>query len=380
MEMPFSTPIYLDCCASTPVEPVVAETLYRVMTQEHGNAGSRTHAYGTRAKSIVEDSRKQLAIATESRPEDVIFTSGATESNNLAILGLTASLEPSRYHVITTSIEHKAVLEPFDFLESRGFSVTRVAVSPLGMVDPEEIRRALRPETILVSVMQANNETGMLQPLAAIGEALNGHETYFHTDAAQAIAWDDGALTRRLDMISASGHKMFAPQGIGALVLRRRGYERPPIAPILYGGGQERGLRPGTLSVPLIAALGKAMALARSNRELRVKKCAQTKERALRALGRIDPILTGSLEFGLSHVLNLRFAGVDSEALMVSFKAVIACSNGSACTSTSYQPSHVLKAMGFSNEEAAGCVRLSWCHLTPEVDWDEVTKCVERLR
>jgi cysteine desulfurase len=312
----------------------------------------------------------------------VIFTSGATESNNLAILGLRAAgLEQKRRHIITTTIEHKAVLEPCMALVQDGFEITYLTVGSFGAVDPEEVRKALRPDTLLVSVMQVNNETGVRQPLAAIADVLKGHPASFHTDAAQGFGKDLAPLCNpRIDLISISGHKLYAPKGVGALVTRRRGYERPPLQPLVHGGGQERGLRPGTLPVAMIAALGTAAEIAVRDNEKRWQACKKIREKALAALAPLSPQLTGNQDLVMEHVLNIAFVGLDSEALIVALKDLIAISNGSACTSSSYTPSHVLKAMGMSDDEANTCVRISWCHMTPEVDWLAVSEKIKRIQ
>ncbi|MFO1432253.1 MAG: cysteine desulfurase DndA [Candidatus Competibacteraceae bacterium] len=375
-------PVYLDCNATTPLEPEVRDILLRFLTEEFGNEGSRTHEYGARAKQAVQKARDQVAAVVAAKRDEVIFTSGATESNNLAILGLrTIGQEQRRRHVITTAIEHKAVLEPCAALEQEGFEVTRLPVTAGGYVDPAALRAALRPDTLLVSVMQVNNETGVRQPLEAIAEVLQDHPAYFHTDAAQGFGKDLETLRHsRIDLISISGHKIYAPKGIGALVMRRRGYDRPPLRPLCYGGGQERGLRPGTLPVALIVALGMAADIAVRDHARRRQVCRHIKESALQSLAPLDPKLTGDQSQVMDHVLNLAFPGLDSEALMVALKELVAISNGSACTSSSYNPSHVLKAMGMNDDQANACVRLSWCHLTPEVDWEAVAARIRTLR
>ncbi len=375
-------PIYLDCNATTPLEPEVRDILLRFLTEEFGNEGSRTHEYGARAKQAVQKSRDQVAAVVAAKRDEVIFTSGATESNNLAILGLRAAgREQGRRHVIITAIEHKAVLEPCAALEQEGFEVTHLPITAGGWVDPEAIRAALRPDTLLVSVMQVNNETGMRQPIKTIAEVLRDHAAYFHTDAAQGFGKDIETLRNpRIDLISISGHKIYAPKGIGALVIRRRGYDRPPLRPLFYGGGQERGLRPGTLPVALIVALGMAAEIAVRDHVRRRQACRNIKESALQALAPLDPKLTGDQSQVMDHVLNLAFPGLDSEALMVALKDLVAISNGSACTSTRYTSSHVLKAMGMNDDEANGCVRISWCHLTPAVDWEAVAARIRTLR
>ena len=372
-------PTYLDCNATTPLEPEVRETMLRFLTDEYGNEGSRTHEFGARAKQAVQKARDQVAAVVSAQRDEVIFTSGATESNNLAILGLrSAGEEQGKMHIITTSIEHKAVLEPCDALERAGFEITRLAVGTDGAVEPEAIRAALRPDTLLVSVMHVNNETGVRQPLGSITNVLKDHPAYFHTDAAQGFGKDIETLrNHRIDLISISGHKIYAPKGIGALITRRRGYERPPLQPLVYGGGQERGLRPGTLPVALIAALGTAAQISIRDNAKRLDACQNIRECALKALSPLNPKFTGDQSLVIDHVLNLAFQRLDSEALIVATKDLISISNGSACTSSSYTPSHVLKAMGMSDDEANSCIRISWCHMTPDVDWKSVA---ERIR
>lgn len=375
-------PFYLDCNATTPLDPEVLEFLCRFLTEELGNEGSRTHEYGLRARQAVQKARNQVAAVVSAKREEVIFTSGATESNNLAILGLkVAGLNQGKRHIITSAIEHKAVLEPCQVLEEEGFEITRLPVGAGGSVNPEEVREALRPDTLLVSVMHVNNETGVRQPIDGIAAILKDHDAYFHTDAAQGFGKDLEPLRNpRIDLISISGHKIYAPMGVGALIARRRGYERPPLAPLTHGGGQERGLRPGTLPVALIAALGVAAEIAVRDHEKRLQRCREIRKKALAALTPLVPQLSGDRSLVMDHVLNLAFPGLDSEALMVALKDLIAISNGSACTSNTYTPSHVLKAMGMDDDEADSCVRVSWCHLTPEVDWGTVAERIRALR
>jgi len=374
-----SGPIYLDCNATSPLEQEVWEVLEYYMREEFGNAGSRTHEYGARAKQAVQHARDQVAGVAAAKRDEVIFTSGATESNNLAILGLAAhGIDQDKRHLVTTTIEHKAVLEPMEELERRGFEVTRVGVDRSGRVGPEAVGAALRPDTLLVSVMHVNNETGVRQPVGEICDVLKGHPAFFHTDAAQGFGKEPEDLrNRRIDLISVSGHKIYGPKGIGALIVRRRGYEKMPVRPLVFGGGQERGLRPGTQPVALIAALGKAAELASRDEAARAKANLWTRKQALEALGPLNPVFSGDQEFVMPHVLNLAIAGIDSEALIVALKDLVAISNGSACTSSSYSPSHVLKAMGMDDEEANACIRISWCHLTPEFDWNGLA---ERIR
>lgn len=374
-------PVYLDCNATTPVEPLVRDEVMRFITEEFGNAGSRTHEFGTHAKQAVNRAREQVAAVVKAKSEEVIFTSGATESNNLAILGLARYGESNnRMHIITTQIEHKAVLEPLEFLVGKGFEVDFVAPSTAGYVDPSEVKKLLRKDTLLVSVMQANNETGVIQPIGEIADILRDYSAYFHVDAAQGFGKELDALeNKRIDFISISGHKIYAPKGIGALITRRRGFERPPLKPLMFGGGQERGLRPGTMPVALIAGLGVAAELALQNHVERTKICRDTRHQILNALLPLEPIFNGELENSLANTLNISFPGVDSEALMVALKSEIAISNGSACTSHSYQPSHVLKAMGIEPSIIQGAIRISWCHMTESVDWTAIKNKIADL-
>lgn len=375
------SPVYLDCNATTPLDPGVREVLLHYLNEEYGNEGSRTHEYGARAKQAVQKARDQVGAVVGAKRDEVIFTSGATESNNLAILGLAEhGRESGKRHLIGTRIEHKAVLEPLEVMEKQGFEVTWLGCDAQGRVRLEELEAALRPETLLVSIMAANNETGVRQPLDEVCRILEGHDTYLHTDAAQAFGKDLEPLRKgRIDLISVSGHKIYAPKGIGALIVRRRGYERVPLKPLVHGGGQERGLRPGTLPVALVAALGAAAEVAVKDHEKRVKHCRKIKQAALKALAPLSPRVHGCPEETMDHVLNLAFPGIDSEALIVALKDLVAISNGSACTSSSYTPSHVIKAMGYSDDEANEAVRLSWCHLTPKVDWDKLAARVASL-
>jgi cysteine desulfurase len=364
-------PVYLDCNATTPMEPAVSEIVRRFFEEEFGNEGSRTHAFGARAKEAVQKAREQIAALIEAKPEEVIFTSGATESNNLAILGLAHwGRQHGKTHIITTRIEHKAVLEPIEHLAKDGFEVDLVAPNKQGRVETDKIVRLLRPTTMLVSVMHANNETGVIQPIQELIEALAHHPAWFHVDAAQTFGKMDVELRHpRIDLISASGHKIYGPKGVGVLVVRHRGKQKVPLLPLTYGGGQEHGLRPGTLPVPLIVGLGKAAEIAAKDHATREKKCRAFRAKFLEAIGPLQPKIHGEEGQVLPHTVNVSFPGLSAEEAMLRLKDVAAVSNGSACTSASYQPSHVLKAMHLGKEEIVGAVRFSWCHLTPDLNW-----------
>jgi cysteine desulfurase len=374
-------PVYLDCNATTPLEPEVEQEYLRFLREEFGNAGSRTHEFGMRAKQAVQRARNQVAAVIKCLSEEVIFTSGATESNNIALLGLREFGERTgRRHLIASAIEHKAVLEPLEHLAGRGFELTLVNPDTNGAVSAAKVASALRPDTLLVSVMQVNNETGVIQPLGEIAKLIGTHPAYFHVDAAQGFGKRMADLQDpRLDLISISGHKLYAPKGIGALVARRRGYERPPLTPLTFGGGQERGLRPGTLPVALIAALGKASELAVRDEAKRRNFCQKFKDAALNALIPVGGVPVGDQKRTVPSTLNISLPGLDSEAVMLALKEWVAISNGSACTSQNYSLSHVLTAMELSENQIRGSLRLSWSHLTPEPDWSSVANAIYRL-
>lgn len=352
----------------------------RYLGEEYGNAGSRTHEFGVRAKQAVERARDQVAAVVAARRDDVIFTSGATESNNIALLGLAASEAwATRRHIVSTSMEHKAVLEPLEQLVKRGFEVTLVHPDQSGRVDERAVLAAVRPDTLLVSVMHANNETGIVQPIEAIAAGLPD-EVLLHIDAAQTFGKLIVPLQDpRIDLISASAHKIFGPKGVGALISRRRNGKCPVLSPLMYGGGQERGLRPGTQPVHLIAGFGMAAQLALDEHEQRQAACLRFRDGVLTAIAQLGGQTNGDRAHCLPHVLNVSLPGLNSEAAMVSLKGLLALSNGSACTSTSYQPSHVLVAMGLDRDRIDSALRLPWCHLTPAVDWPRVCEVLRRM-
>ena len=374
--------IYVDCNATTPLDDRVGELVLRYLLTEYGNAGSRTHEHGMAARRAVQRAREQVAAVVETKPDEVVFTSGATESNNLALLGLADfGRREGRTHLVSTSIEHKAVLEPLEALQARGFEVTIVLPTAGGWVDPSVLRAAVRPDTLCVSIMQVNNETGIIQPVEQIAELLGDHPAYLHVDAAQGFGKVDGPLRHpRIDLISLSGHKVHAPKGVGALVTRRRGYERPPLAPLMFGGGQERGLRPGTVPVALVAGLGLAAELAAREQKKRHKACLAFGDRLRAALAPLGPVEVGDPDRRVATTLSMRLPGIHSEAVMLALKGLVAISNGAACTSASYTTSHVLTAMGMAEREALEATRWSWCHFTPEPDWGAVRGALEGLR
>ena len=371
-------PVYLDCNASTPVEPEVLSAMLPWFSDEPGNPSSWTHEHGQRARSAVETARARVAGVLGARAENVIFTSGATEANNMALLGLEGfGRRVGKCHIVTTMVEHKAILEPVRALADRGFEVTLVPVTEGGHVSVSAIEAALRPDTLLVSVMHVNSETAVVQPLRMIGELLGGRDVVFHSDAAQGFGKEMHEIgCDRLDLISISAHKCYGPKGVGALVMRRRGAERTSLEPLLRGGGQERGLRAGTVPVPLVVGFGTAAELAKRDREKRSAHCSRFRDVMLSALENVPHDVNGELETALPHCLNISFRGADANAVIAVTKHIVSVSTGSACESADTEGSRVVSAMGFSAERAREAIRFSWCHLTPAVDWDEFRRAL----
>jgi cysteine desulfurase len=374
--------VYLDCAATTPLDPRVKEEVLRFLDEDFGNAGSRSHAYGHRARRAVELARDRVAAVADAPRGDVVFTSGATESNNLAILGLVDHGNATgRRHVVTTAIEHHAVLEPIAELERLGFEVDSVAPDATGAVDAATLLRTVRPDTLLVSVMHVNNETGVMQPIAEIAAGLEGRDAIFHVDAAQGFGKDIPVLRDlRIDLISVSGHKMHAPKGVGALIIRRRDGVRPPVRALMHGGGQERGWRPGTLPVPLIAGLGKAAELAIQEHESRARRCREFRRLLLEGLAPLDPVINGHSDRSIPHIVNIAIPDVDAESAMEAWEDLVAVSHGAACTSQTYTCSHVLSAMNLPSWRQDGALRLSWCHFTEVPDLPAMVEAIERVR
>ena len=373
-------PVYLDHAATTPIDPEVAATIMRLMVEDYGNAGSRTHAAGLAAAREVASARERLASALHCEPEDVVFTSGATEADNLAVLGLERhGTSTARRHVVTTAIEHKAVLEPVARLVERGFEATFVPPDAQGHVDAAAVAAAVRPDTLLVSVMHANNETGAIQPIEEIADLLSAEDgPFLHVDASQTLGRVTSALRNgRIDLVSLSSHKTFGPKGVGALVARRRNGRRPPLEPLMVGGGQERGLRPGTLPVPLVAGFGLAVEIAEAHRIRRSAACLAIRGGAIEAFAPLRPHIHGRSGLTLPNILGIAFPGIDSEAAIVALKDLALVSNGSACTSSRYRESHVVSAMGLAAAVSAGTLRISWSHRDTAVPWRAIA---DRLR
>lgn len=352
-------PIYLDCHSTTPVDERVLEAMLPYFTQHFGNSGSTTHSYGWETEAAVTRSRTILAEAIHATPEEIIFTSGATEANNLAIKGVAEAYFNQGRHLITVQTEHSAVLEPCEYLQSLGFEVTYLPVQPDGLLSLSDLDNAIREDTVLVSVMAANNEIGVLQPLREIGACCREHGVLFHTDAAQAmgkIPLDVESM--QVDLLSMTAHKVYGPKGIGALYVRRR-HPRVQLSPQLHGGGQERGLRAGTLYTPQIVGFAEAVAIALSNLKPEATRLRQLRDSLWNSLQSLDGvILNGHPSQRLPGNLNISIEGVDSEALLLGVQGAIAISTGSACSSTSMKPSHVLKALGLSDQLAKASLRI----------------------
>lgn len=356
--------IYLDYNASAPIDSRVLDIMIDAYKNHAGNADSRTHDFGDDARSLVEQSREKIAALLGVKRDEVFFTSGATESNNIAILGLKEyGLKNKRKHIITSSIEHKAVLEAAKHLEKDGFEVEYVDPDISGRISVDEITSKIRPDTLLVSIMHVNNETGIIQPVAELGEYLSNTNTLFHIDATQSC----GKLVEEIrelkcNMMSVSAHKMHGPQGIGALILRKKRYRLPPVVPIMYGGPQEHGIRPGTLPTALIAGFGKACEIASEEYLSNAKRCGEIKQEFLRLLREsgINYVINGDQMYCVPNTLNLSFPGISSEALMLATKQYCGISNGSACTSSNYSQSHVLVAMNLPENQIESAIRISW--------------------
>ena len=356
--------VYLDYNATTPIDPRVLDVMIEVYRNDPGNADSRTHDFGEQARKITEHARKQVAELLGVTPEEAFFTSGSTESNNIAIQGLReyAALSGKK-HIITTSIEHKSVLNTVKYMESQGFDVDYVSPDISGRVSAEDVLSRVREDTLLVSIMHVNNETGTIQPVKEIGDALAERDVLFHVDATQSCGkLVDQIRELHYDMLSLSAHKFRGPQGIGALILRRRNYRLPPVKNVYFGGQQEHGLRPGTTPVALVAGMGKACELAQAEYKEEAKENKAIRDEMLELLKKegVQYELNGDPQYCIDSTMNICLDGVSSEALMLSTKQYCAISNGSACTSKSYDPSYVLTAMGISVDKIESSVRISW--------------------
>ena len=378
-------PIYMDNHATTPVDPRVLDEMLPYFKEKFGNAASRNHAFGWAAEEGVETARERIAKLVGATAKEIIFTSGATESDNLAIKGVAEMYKEKGNHIITAVTEHKAVLDACKRLEKYGYRVTYLPVQKDGLIDLADLRRALDDKTILVTIMAANNEIGVLQPWAEIGQLCHERGVIFHTDATQAVGKAPVDVNKHnIDLMSISAHKMYGPKGVGALYVRRKN-PRVQISPIIDGGGHERGMRSGTLNVPGIIGLGKACAIATEGMPKEACHLAGLRNRLKdKIMGRLDEVyINGSMEHRLPGNLNISFAYVEGESLLMGIND-IAVSSGSACTSATLEPSYVLKALGTGDDLAHSSIRfgLGRFNTEAEVDYvaDRVVETVQRLR
>jgi cysteine desulfurase len=375
--------VYLDNNATTPLAPEVFEAMKPYLLEDFGNASS-IHWYGQRAKNAVEKARQQVAKLLNARPSEVIFTSGGTESDNASIFGIVQAARPADPHIITTGIEHHAVLNTAQALEKRGVTVTYVGVDASGVVDPEDVKRAIRPETVLISIMYANNEIGAIQPLEEIGAIAREHDVYFHTDAVQSVGKIPVDVEKLgVDLLSLSAHKFNGPKGVGATYIRKGTF----LKPLLYGGHHERDRRPGTENVPGIVGLGMAAELALVHLEEDAERVAGLRDRLERGiLERVPQVsVNGDPGRRLPTTSNLCFDYVEGEGFVIAMDLRgIACSTGAACSSGSVEPSHVLSAIGRTPEQARSSIRLSLGRYNTAEDIDATLETlpavVERLR
>lgn len=362
-------PIYLDYSATTPVDPRVAEKMIPYLVEKFGNPASRSHAFGWEAEAAVEEAREEVAKLVNADPKEIIWTSGATESDNLAIKGAAHFYSGKGKHVITVETEHKAVLDTCRELEREGFEVTYLDVREDGLIDLDVFRAALRPDTILVSVMFVNNEIGVIQPIAEIGEICRAKGIIFHVDAAQATGKVDIDLQQlKVDLMSFSAHKTYGPKGIGALYVRRK--PRVRLEAQMHGGGHERGFRSGTLATHQIVGMGEAFRIAREEMAAESKRIRILRDRLLTGLLDIEHVhINGDLEHRIPHNLNISFAYVEGESMLMAIKD-LAVSSGSACTSASLEPSYVLRALGRDDELAHSSIRFTIGRFNTEEEID----------
>ncbi|WP_323072542.1 IscS subfamily cysteine desulfurase [Mycetohabitans endofungorum] len=370
---PFHLPIYMDYSATTPIDPRVADKMIPYLREQFGNPASRSHAYGWEAERAVEQAREQVAALVNADPREIIWTSGATESDNLALKGAANFYRSKGKHIVTVKTEHKAVLDTTRELERQGFEVTYLDVRDNGLLDLEAFSAALRPDTILVSVMHVNNEIGVIQDIAAIGEICRQKGIVFHVDAAQATGKVEIDLQKlKVDLMSFSAHKTYGPKGIGALYVRRK--PRVRIEAQMHGGGHERGMRSGTLAPHQIVGMGEAFRLAREEMATENERVRMLRDRLLNGLLRIDEVyVNGDMHARVPHNLNVSFNFVEGESLIMAVKDV-AVSSGSACTSASLEPSYVLRALGRNDELAHSSIRFTVGRFTTEQEVDYVVE------
>ncbi len=362
-------PIYLDYSSTTPIDPRVAEKMIPFITEHFGNPASRSHSFGWTAEKAVEEAREEVAKLVNADPREIVWTSGATESNNLAIKGASHFYSTKGKHILTIATEHKAVIDAFRELEREGYTATYLEPEPNGLVDLEKFKKAIRPDTVLASVMFVNNEIGVIQDIEALGNICREQKVIFHVDAAQATGKVDIDLEKLpVDLMSFSAHKTYGPKGIGALYVRRK--PRIRIEAQMHGGGHERGMRSGTLATHQIVAMGEAFRIARIEMQLENERIRKLRDKLLHGLQDMEEVyVNGDLKQRIPHNLNISFNYVEGESLIMAVKD-IAVSSGSACTSASLEPSYVLRALGRSDELAHSSIRFSIGRFTTEADVD----------
>jgi len=367
------TPIYMDYSATTPVDPRVADRMIPYLTEHFGNPASRSHAFGWEAEKAVEDARKQVAALVNADPKEIIWTSGATESDNLALKGAAHFYKGKGKHLITVKTEHKAVLDTCRELERQGFEVTYLGVKDNGLIDLDAFKAAIRPDTILASVMSVNNEIGVIQDIAALGEVCREKGVLFHVDSAQAAGKVDIDLAKlKVDLMSFSAHKIYGPKGIGALYVRRK--PRVRLEAQMHGGGHERGMRSGTLATHQIVGMGEAFRLAREEMHTENERIRMLRDQLLKGVSDIEEVhVNGDMEARIAGNLNVSFNFVEGESLIMAIKD-LAVSSGSACTSASLEPSYVLKALGRNDELAHSSIRFTIGRFTTEAEIDYAVK------
>ena len=372
-------PVYLDYAATTPVDPAVAAEMAKYLTIDgvFGNPASKSHRYGWEAAEAVDEARNNIAALINADSREIIFTSGASESDNLALKGTALANQGKKKHIIVNALEHKAILDTADFLERQGFEVTRLNPGPSGVFNPEDVEKAIRPDTFLVSIMHVNNEIGSVQDLKALAAVCHKHGVLFHSDAAQSAGKERiDVRDMDIDLMSLSSHKVYGPKGIGAIFIRRM--PKVDLVPLIHGGGHERGYRSGTLATHQIVGMGEAFRLAKENFDTEIPRLRALRDRLWAGIQKVGGVrVNGSMEHRVATNLNVSFEGVDGDMLMVSLRN-LAVSTGSACASASVEPSYVLRAIGVSRELAHASIRFSLGRFTTEEEIDYAVGVIQK--
>ena len=372
-------PVYLDYAATTPVDPAVAAEMAKYLTIDgvFGNPASKSHRYGWEAAEAVDEARNNIAALINADSREIIFTSGASESDNLALKGTALANQGKKKHIIVNALEHKAILDTADFLERQGFEVTRLNPGPSGVFNPEDVEKAIRPDTFLVSIMHVNNEIGSVQDLKALAAVCHKHGVLFHSDAAQSAGKERiDVRDMDIDLMSLSSHKVYGPKGIGAIFIRRM--PKVDLVPLIHGGGHERGYRSGTLATHQIVGMGEAFRLAKENFDTEIPRLRALRDRLWAGIEKVGGVkVNGSMEHRVATNLNVSFEGVDGDMLMVSLRN-LAVSTGAACTSASVEPSYVLRAIGVSRELAHASIRFSLGRFTTEEEIDYAVGVIQK--